>query len=218
MRFAWSFVVIAIVGCGGSTVDDAPQSDGASGEVAEETSIDAGEDVGRDAPPIAPAYGAPGGCMTSCPPIAPKSVMPCAVANLECEYGDSFDPKCNTIARCVSGAWKVINPSGLCPAANPATDECPSSPFGPERGHACPVEGAICAYSDGVCDCQREGDAGAAPVWACATFTCKGPRSRLGCSGTGALACQHGGCTGDLVHGVDVACSGGFIRRPDSCK
>lgn len=221
MRFLWA-VAVAIVGCGGSTVDDAAPTDGASSDVGGETLADADEDVGRDAPPIAPAYNAPGGCTTSCPPIAPKSAMPCGVANLECEYGSSFDPRCNTVARCASGFWKVIDPSGLCPAPNPETDHCPSSPFGPERGHVCPVEGAICAYSDGVCDCQRESvspDAGGSePVWACATFTCKGPRARLGCACTGALACQHGGCTGDLAHGVDVACSGGFVRRPDSCR
>jgi hypothetical protein len=190
-------------------------TDGASSESGE---VDASEDVGRDAPPIAPAYTAPDGCKTSCPPIAPKSAMPCGVANLECEYGDSFDPRCNTIARCTSGAWRLIPPSGLCPLPDAAKDECPSSPFGPERGHPCPVEGAICPYSDGVCDCQRDGDAGTEPVWACATFTCKGPRSRLGCTCTDSLACQHGGCTGELADGVDVVCSGGFIRRPDSCK
>jgi hypothetical protein len=223
MRLAWPCIVIAIAGCG--SVDDggvAVDGDGTTSESGDDTALsDTAGDVGRDAPPIAPAYSAPGGCKTSCPPIAPKGAMPCGVSNLECEYGDSFDPRCNTVARCVSGAWKIIDPSGLCPAPNPATDQCPSSPFGPERGHVCPVEGAICAYSDGVCDCQRASgsDAGGTePVWACATFTCKGPRARLGCNCTGALACQHGGCTGEIVHGVDVACSGGFYRRPDSCK
>jgi hypothetical protein len=209
-------VAIALIGCG-STVDETPSLDGGGDDGVDTLARDAPSDVdtGRDAPPIAPAYGAAGACKTSCPLSAPKSATPCTIAALECEYGESFDPRCNTIARCDGKQWTIVAPSS-CPSV--AKDACPSSPFGPERGHPCPVEGAICAYSDGMCDCQREGDAGTDAVWVCATFTCKGPRARLGCACTGALSCQHGGCTGDVAHGVDVACNGSFWRRPDSCK
>ncbi len=189
---------------------------------------DAGDDgyVGRIAAPISGAFGKPGACATPCPTLPPKADDACAPerVGIECEYGELFDPKCNTVARCVANGtlarWTIVRPSGACPTTAQLQDVvCPSSPFGPERGKACSLDGAMCTYVDGVCGCSGGGgDSGTDLTWSCAVFTCKGPRMRLGCSCSGALACQHGGCTGTLDHGVDIACNADVWKRPVNCQ
>lgn len=218
MRRAVLPALIAALACAcGSQVEpaSAPLGD-AGGDV--DAALDADVEAGRDAAPIGAPFG-PGGCASPCPERTPAAGEPCTAAGLECEYGGSFDARCNTVARCDSTRrWGVVPPSGACPDDLGGVT-CPSSPFGPERGKPCPVEGAICPYVDGVCDCQRaSAEAGTELVWACAVFTCKGPRARLGCSCSGTLSCQHGGCTGDLAHGIDVACRDGVWKRPDACR
>ncbi len=202
---------VGLAACGGAGVDvDAPPDSGSDALVDDAAGADAGPlDAGR----IRGPYGA-GGCPSPCPEYSPFAGESCTVEKLECEYGGQFDPKCNLVARCTSGKWTTIAPSGACPGT---PSVCPSSPFGPERGRPCPVDGAVCTYVDGVCDCQRESAGSTNLVWACATFTCKGPRPWLGCTCNNSLVCQHGGCTGDVEHGVDLACRDLVWKRPDSC-
>lgn len=179
-----------------------------------DTAFDTAPAVDSGPPVIVGPYG-DGGCPSPCPYVLPKGGDACPANGLECEYGGQFDPKCNIVARCVTDRWTIVSPSGACPGV--ATG-CPSSPFGPERGRPCAPAGAVCTYVDGICDCQRESAGTTATVWACTAFTCKGPRPRLGCTCTSALVCQYGGCTGEIVHGLDLACRDSVWKRPDTCK
>lgn len=207
-------IVAVLVGCSSGVEVEYPDAGPSDAMTSSDSALDVGEGGAADAGRIRGPYGA-SGCPSPCPEYSPFAGESCTVENLECEYGGQFDPKCNLVGRCVSGKWTMINPSGICPGASPS---CPSSPFGPERGRACPLEGAVCTYVDGVCGCQRESAGSTNVVWACATFTCKGPRPWLGCSCNNSLVCQHGGCTGEIVHGVDLACRDMVWKRPDSCR
>lgn len=208
-------ISVLLVACGGETGEEifyeAGPDDGT--EVASDGGADLGVDSGPA--PIVGPYDRPGGCPSPCPTVLPKEGDACTKAELECEYGSSFDAKCNIVSRCSAGKWTIAAPKSTCAAPT----SCPSSPFGPERGRACPVEGSICTYVDGVCDCERESAGSTAIVWRCSTFTCKGPRPRLGCSCMNALVCQYGSCTlGEVVHGIDLACRSDVWMRPDTCR
>lgn len=203
-----SFVLSA---CGGETGEEVFYETGP--DTGEET-LDTGSTVDTGPPQIVGEYG-PLGCPSPCPTVLPKEGDACSKAELECEYGPSFDAKCNITTRCVAGKWTVTPPKTTCAGSS----SCPSSPFGPERGRACPADGIICTYSDGVCDCERESAGSTAIVWRCSTFTCKGPRPRLGCTCASALVCQYGSCTaGEVAHGIDLACRNEVWVRPDTCR
>lgn len=198
------------VGCGGETGTELFYEAGP--DLGVEVAVDTGA-VEAGFPAIVGPYG--DGCPSPCPNAQPKEGDACSKPALECEYGGAFDPKCNTVARCLTDKWTLVAPSRACAAPS----ACPSSPFGPERGRACPVEGAICPYLDGVCDCERESAGTTKIVWRCSTFTCKGPRPRLGCTCMNALVCQYGSCTaGEVEHGIDLACRGEVWMRPDTCR
>jgi len=208
---AWMITVAALAGCSGDSGQEIFYEAGPD-EGTEVAAEIGGEDTGPAQ--IVGPYG-PGGCPSPCPTVLPKEGDACTVANLECEYGGAFDAKCNIVSRCTSGKWALTAPKSVC--APPSS--CPSSPFGPERGRACPVEGSICTYVDGVCDCERESAGSTAVVWRCSTFTCKGPRPRLGCTCASSLVCQYGSCTAaEVVHGIDLACRNEVWVRPDTCR
>jgi hypothetical protein len=146
-----------------------------------------------------------GALSAGCPTTPPQVGAACSGA-LECEYGDDWNPYCNTALSCAQGTWGANSLGAVCPAPLPSlptnASDCAASAETVPVGQACSTsstcsyDGAICwcgapCYSAGwgeVPDCDP--DAGATtgccdttkPTWSCATGApyCPVPRPRVG--------------------------------------
>src|SRR5260221_4459826 len=100
-RVFGSVVVLAIAtaACGGKASSLAAAGEDASAQ------LDAG----------------PGPRPPDCPSSIPSSGAPCTKDGVLCEYGDDFNPLCNTVRGCSSGRWGS-------PISYSNTPKCPSQP------------------------------------------------------------------------------------------
>jgi hypothetical protein len=167
--------------------------------------------------------GAPGG---PCPDSLPNAGAPCdAPASVLCEYGDDVNGGCNRVAACSRGEWSLTGPSPAATCPTPTGDPaCPTSYRGVARGALCDIEGLICGYPQGICECLRPisgppqvGPGGANPTWACdlPQQGCPSPRPHLGTAcGTEGQTCDYASCT--LPEGTAETCSGGVWTTAES--
>lgn len=199
-----------------------------------------------DAPPLATDRGdgsqttdvASGGTYVSgthspgCPESQPSLGSPCSVDDASCEYGDDFNPACNTQLHCGGGKWNGALLRGdtdrTCPSGGPPKDPPP-----PANGKECPASkpsgactgNVTCRYGDALedeCACgpicrlypvQYCEDAGA--DWRCApapknTTICPVPRPRIGdpCSEDG-RSCRVGPAHEESCEESSISCRSG---------
>jgi len=139
---ASAFVLILAAACGSSHVRSDAEVRDADGTDAADVAVDAAVDA-------APSTGPEGVLVDDCPRRAPTTGERCARTRLTCEYGDDWNPSCNTIASCwaggpLDGTWQV----------QPSEDDgCPTPP---DLSAGCPavLPGGECAESDaslGLC-------------------------------------------------------------------
>jgi hypothetical protein len=186
MRTVLAALVLLAAACGGAITTlggdgggDAP-GDGQGGR---DGSTDAGEDASST--PWSPV----------CPQERPAVGSPCSPADnmdspeLLCEYGaPQYDPSCDTVLTCQSGAWQVAPAGPVCRPDGPNAASCPATLGDVIDGDAsCSVAGLRCEYPQGVCLCATsfggpiQIDAGMS--WACVPQAgCPMPRPRLGAS------------------------------------
>jgi hypothetical protein len=103
---------------------------------------------------------APSPNAADCPTAAPTQDSACSHDGLLCEYGNDFDPLCNTIVVCSGTRWAspvFFGGAQTCPSKplpsqsqNPA-DCAPSRAAVPE-GNAC-TSSSTCAYDGATCTC-----------------------------------------------------------------
>jgi hypothetical protein len=135
----------------------------------------------------------------------------CSPSGIECEYGESPAPACNTFYRCggavtTGPGWSLLSSpadGGECPTVG-----CPGSYDDIESGSVCTKDNAACSYSsDGICLCSPS--TSSLYEWACvaATAECPVPRPRVGtpCSAPGTV-CDYDECSG----GIALECTGGI--------
>jgi hypothetical protein len=198
-----------VVGLGALAAACSSSSDAASATDAESRT-----DAGIDAAAVT-AYGGPS-CLSTCPVDAPTAGAACPTQGAQCEYGEAFNPSCNTIATCLGDTtvglhWSVQAPSpppplGACPA--PGAFTCPASQ--PAAGSACTVRGAICTFDKVVCSCGGAAEAGVGSgslAWGCESTSCALPRPRIGCGCTAAAECHFGACFGFSAYGASLSCT-----------
>jgi hypothetical protein len=153
--------------------------------------------ITNDAAPLPP----------DCPPTMPAEGTGCTKDQLICEYGDDFDPQCNTIRVCSGGKWASSISFGgpaMCPSGLPTIPqnptECAATRTQVPEGTAC-TGSTSCAYDGSTCFCGRfcpsypirqpdcDPDAGitmgccnAQVVWNCfdGPAFCPTPRPRVG--------------------------------------
>ncbi len=157
-----------------------------------------------------------------CPSSAPPPGTQCTLPDLECEYGSSIYPGCDTIAQCTSGAWQQQELT-FCPPSNSA--DCPPS-MAAANGSSCqpgPYGSLSCFYPNGGCYCGSLGgpipiepDGGYPPqTWQCDDPgpQCPLPRPRLGTTcGDEGLNCQYLECA------FAQSCTGGiWVPEPEGC-
>ena len=210
-RTGWAIVaLIAVTGCGGAvntgpgpSGDGGPGTDGAPGsDSAPPTDSGPQPDgtPGRDSGPGA-----------QCPGTPPPQGGACTSSGLECEYGTSNDPNCNTLFACsAAGTWQDMSSSGIClpPDAGAA---CPATYAAVPVGKVCSPNTLECAYTQGTCLCTNSmgGPVMINSQWDCiaATPTCPSPRPRLGSPCTEpSQMCDYGACAG----GVSLICMNGY--------
>jgi hypothetical protein len=200
LRGTWGWLgaaaTLALVGCGGTTFSSG--LDGGPG----------GQDA-AGTPDGAPGPDAPGPG-PQCPPSVPPSGGACPAVGLECEYGTSANPSCDTVAECTSGGWQYAGTA--CPVG-----VCPESYSVASMGGGCTPQGLECGYLQGTCSCTYGFGGpilldGGGPRWICMPLSpgCPSPRPDLGtaCTQEGET-CDYGACTG----GVVLDCSGGAWKR-----
>jgi hypothetical protein len=121
----------------------------------EETTSDAG---GADVE--AKTDGGPGPRPADCPSAQPSSGGACSKNGLLCEYGDDYNPLCNTIVVCSSGKWASPIyygggskcPSGGPPSLPPNPIDCPGSRDVVSEGSSCTTKRS-CKYDGSTCSC-----------------------------------------------------------------
>jgi hypothetical protein len=77
-----------------------------------------------------------------------------------CEYGDDYNPLCNTVVVCSSGRWaspiyytgKPTCPTTPPPAPGPNPADCAATKAGVPEGQACSTK-STCAYDGATCSC-----------------------------------------------------------------
>jgi hypothetical protein len=144
-----------------------------------------------------------------CPGSPPPQGGACAPAGIECEYGTSNDPNCNTLFVCTAGTWQDMSSSGIClpPDAGAA---CPATYAAVPVGKVCSPNTLECAYPQGTCLCSNStgGPVMINSEWSCiaATPSCPSPRPRLGSPCSGDAMCDYGACSG----GAALQCVGGY--------
>lgn len=128
---------IAVAACSGRTESSA--SDGGS------------SDAGADSAPLPP----------DCPTTLPAEGTSCKKDQLLCEYGDDFDPRCNTTRVCSSGTWASPVTFGgrpTCPSTPPAVGPnppmCPATRASVPTGTLC-TGSTSCTYDGSTCFCGR---------------------------------------------------------------
>jgi hypothetical protein len=209
-------------GCGGATTTE--------GDADASTSADAlAYDAARA--DTATSTGISGTLVPDCPTTVPVNGSTCRNPAVDCEYGNDWNPRCNTVARCYTqGFWQVNLPSttpSTCPTPSGLNPGCPPTPA--QATGACSPAGTACAYSSGLCVCTKydlnpgSRDASTYEQWTCAApdSHCGAARPRIGsaCKQEG-LECDYqicgsyGGdflCTsGTWVEGNDInVCGGG---------
>ena len=205
---------------------------GCSGDVF--SSRGSAEDAGdaaptEDASPISDASPAPDASPADastgpCPASLPAKGTACTAPDVECEYGQSEYPGCDTIVQCTSGTWQSWQQgASFCPSANGA--DCPPS-LSAASGSSCELgagHASSCFYPTGGCYCGSLG--GPTPIevdgavlpqkWHCDNPgpTCPFPRPRLGsaCSAEG-QDCNYLECA------FDELCTGGvWTGQPEGC-
>ena len=163
-----------------------------------------------------------------CPASQPALRSACATDDLSCEYGDDFNPACNTQLHCGGGTWNTANYGGGgrgCPTSGPPKDLPP-----PPNGAGCPTTvpsgacsgTASCHYGSSLeteCDCgpvcqsYPVGHCEDAGVdWRCGptpkkTTICPVPRPRLGeaCTKEGD-SCRVGPAHGETCEESSIDC------------
>lgn len=195
--------------------------------------FDEGKPTGDDAGDASPgdASPAPDGSPTRdasppsgpCPAQAPALGSACADEDLQCEYGQSEYPACDTVVQCSSGSWQSYPMGGVCPAPNPSS--CPPT-MAAANGSSCdpgPYGATSCFYPTGGCYCGSLGgpipiepDGGYPPqTWFCDDPGpgCPLPRPRIGstCTDEG-VSCQYLQCN------FAQSCTGGvWVSQPEGC-
>jgi len=154
----------------------------------------------------APAPGA--GCPSSQSLVAAGGE--CSPAGIECEYGTSPAPQCNTIYQCELSAlsgkadWKLLH----FPSTTECPPGCPADYDDIENDAGCSPDYLACSYSSkGICFCA-ESSVSSAYLWSCtaATTSCPAPRPDLGTPCTGPVTCDYNACGG----GLEMTCSGSY--------
>lgn len=186
LTFVASGALLALA-CGGSTSSvsngntDAGPAPGTDG---------GGSDGGGGGTTVGPR--APG-----CPPSAPTLGTSCSKDGLYCEYGDDFNPECNTVVICTGNWGSPISYGGgpekpKCgappPKPGPNPSACPAS--ADSAGQTCGAGGTVCNYPGKQCTCQIDcpqypvghecPDAGT--TWVCLNRvdSCSTPRPSVG--------------------------------------
>jgi hypothetical protein len=159
-----------------------------------------------------------------CPAEVPASGTPCPTNDLTCEYGDSAEPVCNTIAQCLSSplAWTLETPDPKCPYPAPTNSPgCPASYAEVAAGAACSSGGGPgfgeCWYPDGQCDCNLDLTLHSR-TWSCVPQPAACPASppRIGAPcGAAGIACNYFSCQ---LAGIQVECQDGvWFGGPGGC-
>jgi hypothetical protein len=219
-------VALANLGCSGDVFSSRGGEDAGDAAPTEDASPTSD---GSPAPDASPSDASTG----PCPASLPARGTGCTASNLECEYGQSEYPGCDTIVQCTSGTWQSWQPGvSFCPSPNGA--DCPAS-ISAANGSSCelgPGHPVSCFYSTGGCYCGSLG--GPVPIevdgatvpqkWQCDDPgpKCPLPRPRLGsaCSAEGQdcnyLQCAFDEiCTGGLWTGQPEGCAvAGIVRGP----
>jgi hypothetical protein len=147
--------------------------------------------------PSNPRFGA---LVPACPAAPPADNAPCSDPQLECEYGDDWNPYCNLVAVCTTeGTWNAPMPANdprMCPTPSGLPHGCPAS-YG--RPGPCPSD-IVCAYPEGLCACAFTANGigtYSGYEWACAApgVGCSAVRPRIGsaCTEEG-LFCDYSVC------------------------
>jgi hypothetical protein len=158
-----------------------------------------------------------------CPVDIPTAGTPCAPSEVNCEYGDSAEPVCNTIAQCLLSPpqWLIAAPDPRCPLPPPTNSPgCPASYAEVMAGSPCSDGGSgygECWYPDGQCDCNLDLTLHSR-TWSCmpqpAGCPASPPRIGTACSAAGIL-CTYYGCQ---VSGTQAQCENGVWQGgPGGC-
>ncbi len=171
IRFGVGVVaVVALTGCERiGTTPDAAMLDASIADVQ--------VDGGPQATPFPYDVGTPN--CAPCPPDPPVPGTPCALAEIQCEYGTHPLLGCNDTYSCAppvgdAGAqwhrWSRLE----CPPPPIVGGPCPNS-FGASDPCSLAASDALCGYPEGFCQCR-------AGAWVCDAVPpgCR-PRPRLGC-------------------------------------
>jgi hypothetical protein len=148
----------------------------------------------------------------ACPSAPPFGGSACSRVGLECEWGTSADPYCNTLMTCTSGGWVSKNGGGGACAVTPDAGACAPTYASVPRGQTCGAEGASCSYTEGACYCTMgfggpQPPPGTQATWRCrdAVPGCPEPRPRIGTAcAPNAKRCDYGSC---LTGGVMLVCN-----------
>lgn len=158
-----------------------------------------------------------------CPIGVPDADTPCSVLNLRCEYGDSPQPDCNTIAYCALAPLRFMvgGPDKQCPLPVPTNPAACAGSYGAiSTGTACAGSGVTigteCRYPEGTCLCGLAPDNG---KWRCTPqpsgCPASAPRFGTACSPEGVQCdyhgCTRGGATAFCQHGVWNGGGGGCL-------
>ncbi len=123
---------------------------GCSGKIAPDAA------AGSDA--SAPSDSGLGTRPAECPAALPQQQTACTKNELLCEYGDDYNPRCNTVVVCSSGRWAspiFFGGSGKCPSQPPTIppnpSDCAASANAVPAG-AC-SSSSTCKYDGATCTC-----------------------------------------------------------------
>lgn len=129
--------IAVVVACSGKTADTSSSS-GSSG-----------------------TSGSSGGTATKCPSAVPKQNDACSTPDVTCEWGDDWDPRCNTIYVCSAGRWAIPfvhgNGTPTCGSKGPPTlagnpPDCAPTADAVPSGTVCSST-SKCSYDGASCSC-----------------------------------------------------------------
>jgi hypothetical protein len=217
-----SLAIGGSIGCGGTVLG---AGDGGAPESSTEASSDAKSDrtappdAGPDAPIADGGHDSTVSWSPVCPEEAPTVGSACSLPemmdspSIVCEYGKlQYDPSCDTLVQCVSGAWAPVTAVGTgCQPDGPNPTSCPASYAALKgmEGESCPSNGLRCEYPEAVCVCSR-GFGGPVELdaslgWYCNPGAgCPLPRPRLGSTCSTNLQCTYFTCD------FGESCTGGY--------
>jgi hypothetical protein len=106
--------------------------------------------------------GGPAPNAPDCPTTEPAQGSPCNKDGLLCEYGDDFNPICNSIAVCSGTKWARpilgggggpdVCPSKPLPTSKPNPSDCAATRASVPTNTACSTQ-SVCAYDGSTCQC-----------------------------------------------------------------